>query len=234
MMFEETTGNPANRRDDSAEKDRRGRRRNLACRLFFFGDDDFEGEGSVLDVSTTGCRASSSINLEPGKLLKLSLFRPDHPWPLQVEQAVVRWVKGQELRGIYEYSPRATGTASRPLDEGDALTPFLSPQMVSEHPAGVTPDRGRTSFVLAFYSSVWPSFRVLGQLSWTGHYVRSGLTSVTLVTLGNRWVEVDLGAFQPRFLCFVARLSIPRRWPPPLPKYFVWVYREPADQVHWT
>jgi hypothetical protein len=97
MMFKETTGSPADRRDDRTEKDRRGRRRNLACRLFFFGDDDFEGEGAVLDVSTTGCRASSSINLEPGKLLKLSLFLPDHSWPLRVDQAVVRWVKSPEF-----------------------------------------------------------------------------------------------------------------------------------------
>ena len=96
-MFKETTGSPADRRDDSTAKDRRGRRRNLACRLFFFGDDDFEGEGAVLDVSTTGCRASSSINLEPGKILKLSLFLPDHKWPLRVDQAIVRWVNGQEF-----------------------------------------------------------------------------------------------------------------------------------------
>ena len=33
-------------------KDRRGRRLDLSCRLFFFGQDDFEGEATLLDVST--------------------------------------------------------------------------------------------------------------------------------------------------------------------------------------
>ena len=33
-------------------QDRRGRRLPLSCRLFFFGDDDFEGEAKMLDVST--------------------------------------------------------------------------------------------------------------------------------------------------------------------------------------
>jgi hypothetical protein len=97
MTFKETAGSNADSRDDRTEKDRRARRRELACRLFFFGDNDFEGEGAVLDMSTTGCRASSSIDLVPGRVLKLSLFLPDHQWPLRVDQAVVRWVKGQEF-----------------------------------------------------------------------------------------------------------------------------------------
>ncbi len=33
-------------------QDRRGRRIVHACRMFFFGDDNFEGEATVLDVST--------------------------------------------------------------------------------------------------------------------------------------------------------------------------------------
>ncbi|WP_181416701.1 PilZ domain-containing protein [Nitrospira lenta] len=78
-------------------KDRRGRRLPLSCRLFFFGEDDFEGEAVLLDISASGCRASSSIPLEIGMIVRLSLFLPDHPWPLRINQAIVRWIDCKEF-----------------------------------------------------------------------------------------------------------------------------------------
>lgn len=78
-------------------KDRRGRRLLLSCRLFFFGEDEFEGEATLLDISASGCRASSSIPLEIGMILRLSLFLPDHQWPLRVNQAIVRWIESKEF-----------------------------------------------------------------------------------------------------------------------------------------
>jgi hypothetical protein len=81
----------------TTEKDRRGRRIKLACRLFFFGDEDFEGEAALLDLSTNGCRAVSTLSLQPGLLLRLSLFLGDHRWPLRIDQAIVRWVEGEEF-----------------------------------------------------------------------------------------------------------------------------------------
>ncbi len=87
----------AERQGQASIKDRRGRRLSLSCRMFFFGDDEFEGEATLLDISTNGCRASSSITLQPGMMLKLSLFLPDHKWPLRVDQAIVRWVEGPEF-----------------------------------------------------------------------------------------------------------------------------------------
>ena len=97
MGFKETTVGIADERGDKVEKDRRGRRLKLSCRLFFFGQDDFEGEGTVLDISTSGCRASSSVALQIGGVLRLSLFLPDHKWPLRVDEAIVRWVNGQQF-----------------------------------------------------------------------------------------------------------------------------------------
>ena len=88
MMLKKPTGSSA---------DRRGRRLALSCRLFFFGDHDVEGEGTLLDISTSGCRASSSVAVQMGMRLKLSLFLADHQWPLRVDAALVRWVKGQEF-----------------------------------------------------------------------------------------------------------------------------------------
>jgi hypothetical protein len=82
---------------DANEQDRRGRRIALSCRLFFFGDDDFEGEAKVLDVSTNGCSVESSIDVKIGMMLKLSLFLPDFKWPLRVDQAMVRWIDGNQF-----------------------------------------------------------------------------------------------------------------------------------------
>jgi hypothetical protein len=81
----------------ASQVNRRGRRIPLSCRLFFFGDDDFEGEATVLDVSTNGCRAESAIELKIGMVLKLSMFLTDFKWPLRVDQAIVRWIEGKQF-----------------------------------------------------------------------------------------------------------------------------------------
>ena len=74
--------------------ERRGRRLSLSCRLFFFGEDDFEGEATVLDLSTNGCQATSLTQMQVGMVLRLSLFLHDQQWPLRIDEALVRWVKG--------------------------------------------------------------------------------------------------------------------------------------------
>ena len=78
-------------------KDRRGRRMLLSCRLFFFGDDEFEGEAQLLDISACGCRANTSIPVEIGMKLRLSIFLPDFQWPLRISQTIVRWIDKDEF-----------------------------------------------------------------------------------------------------------------------------------------
>ena len=90
-------GNSQDRQQTTNLQDRRGRRITFACRLFFFGDDDFEGEATLLDVSTSGCRAESSVEVTVGMILKLSLFLADFKWPLRVDQAIVRWIDGKQF-----------------------------------------------------------------------------------------------------------------------------------------
>ena len=84
--------------------ERRGRRLTMNRRLFFFGDGEFEGEATVLDISTNGCKAMSLTEVKVGQSLKLSLFLQDQQWPLRIDHAVVRWVDGQtfglEFTGI--------------------------------------------------------------------------------------------------------------------------------------
>ena len=83
--------------EEAARKDRRGRRLGLSCLMFFFGDEEFEGEAKVLDISANGCRATSSVELNVGMALKISLFLSDYKWPLRIDQAIVRWIDGKQF-----------------------------------------------------------------------------------------------------------------------------------------
>lgn len=69
-------------------------RLDLSCLLFFFGEDEFEGEASLLNISTYGCRVKSAVSLRVGMTLKLSLFLTDHQWPLRIDEATVLWADG--------------------------------------------------------------------------------------------------------------------------------------------
>ena len=82
---------------EASMAERRGRRLSLSCRLFFFGEDDFEGEATVLDLSTNGCRATSLTHVQVGMVLRLSLFLHDQEWPLRIDEALVRWVNGESF-----------------------------------------------------------------------------------------------------------------------------------------
>ncbi len=76
----------------AAHKDRRGRRVKVDCRLFLFGEDDFEVEAKALDLSAGGCSGECPVPLSVGTELRLSIFLKDHRWPIRVDGAVVRWV----------------------------------------------------------------------------------------------------------------------------------------------
>jgi hypothetical protein len=93
------TQDPGSNRDSGSDRqtamaERRGRRLSLSCRLFFFGENDFEGEATVLDLSTNGCQATSLVQVKTGMTFRLSLFLHDQKWPLRIDEALVRWVKG--------------------------------------------------------------------------------------------------------------------------------------------
>ena len=98
MATQEPGHNRAVRSDhETAMAERRGRRLSLSCRLFFFGEGDFEGEARVLDLSTNGCQATSLTKVQVGLALRLSLFLDDQKWPLRIDEALVRWVNGENF-----------------------------------------------------------------------------------------------------------------------------------------
>ncbi len=83
---------------EQAKTLRKSRRVSADCRLEYIGEDEFEGEAELLDLSSTGCMARSEQALPPGLRMKVSVFLSDgHEWPVRVEEAVVRWARGGEF-----------------------------------------------------------------------------------------------------------------------------------------
>ncbi len=77
-------------------KPRAAERFPLRSRVLFSGIDlTVEGEGTISDLSKTGCRVQSDTQPSKGIDLKLELFLSDYSWPMKVDRAVVCWIKGR-------------------------------------------------------------------------------------------------------------------------------------------
>ena len=73
--------------------------------------DNGAGEGTLFDLSATGCRMQSNVALTPGSYLALHIEAPDTESPLAVEISIVRWHKDNQFgieflryaQGVREY-----------------------------------------------------------------------------------------------------------------------------------
>jgi hypothetical protein len=63
----------------------------------FFSASQVDGEGTVTDLSTKGCKIDSYRLVEAGTALEVWLFLPDHDRPLKIQLAEVRWSRGREF-----------------------------------------------------------------------------------------------------------------------------------------
>ena len=80
----------------SGEKERiirKARRVELRCTLGF-ASGEVEGDATITNISTAGCRAESTINMAEGLDVQVTLQLPDQSPPVKVERASVRWVSG--------------------------------------------------------------------------------------------------------------------------------------------
>ncbi len=62
--------------------------------------DDIAGEGTVLDISKRGWKATvvtSTLRVQQGTYLKLRLSLPDQAPPMDVDSGAVRWAQGREF-----------------------------------------------------------------------------------------------------------------------------------------
>lgn len=78
-------------------EDRVHERTDTDFRAFFTDGQYLEGEGTVLDISKSGCRVQCPCELKQGSIIELWLFMPNYEWPLRIERALVRWAKGEEF-----------------------------------------------------------------------------------------------------------------------------------------
>jgi len=72
-------------------QDRKSTRLKAKLRIFFSGG-GVEGEGTVLDLSKSGCRVDCESEIVKDAAVAAWIYSPDYDWPLKIERAVVRWV----------------------------------------------------------------------------------------------------------------------------------------------
>ncbi|MBH0201430.1 MAG: PilZ domain-containing protein [Nitrospira sp.] len=93
--------------------------------------DNGAGEGTLFDLSPTGCRMQSSVGLTPGSYLALHIEAPETESPLAVEVSIVRWHKDNQF-GI-EFLRYAQGVREQFTDLVEGCTaPAISNQFTEE------------------------------------------------------------------------------------------------------
>jgi hypothetical protein len=75
-------------------KIRKARRVELRC-ILGFASGEIEGDATVTNISTSGCRAESDVNMAEGLDVQLTIYLPGQSPPIKVERASVRWVSGR-------------------------------------------------------------------------------------------------------------------------------------------
>jgi hypothetical protein len=95
--------------------------------------DNGAGEGTLFDLSATGCRMQSTIPLAPGSYLALHIEDPETESPVAVEVSVVRWHKDNQF-GI-EFLRYAQGVRERVSDlvEGREDAAIVNQHKKGEH-----------------------------------------------------------------------------------------------------
>ncbi len=72
---------------------RKARRVELRCTLGF-SSGEIEGDATITNISTSGCRAESDINMAEGLVVQVIIQLPGQSPPVKIERASVRWVSG--------------------------------------------------------------------------------------------------------------------------------------------
>lgn len=56
-----------------------------------------EGNGRTLDLSSGGCRIETDIPVVIGAAFECRIYAPSLDWPLRIDEAQVRWVRGNTI-----------------------------------------------------------------------------------------------------------------------------------------
>jgi hypothetical protein len=99
--------------------------------------DNGAGEGTLFDLSPTGCRMQSSVALTPGSYLALHIEAPERESPLAVEVSIVRWHKDNQF-GI-EFLRYAQGVREQVTDLIEGGEVSVVPSHVDETELTLSP-----------------------------------------------------------------------------------------------
>ena len=83
----------ASKRERSTEK--RLQQRFTAQFRSTFSGGQREGQGKTLDLSEGGCRIETDQAVVVGAAFECRVYAPGLSWPLRIDEAQVRWVKGK-------------------------------------------------------------------------------------------------------------------------------------------
>ena len=84
---------------------------------------EIQGNGILLNLSTTGCAMRSDRDLHVGDLIALQIFFPETPVPLVIPKAAVRWVaKGKCGLDFLALEPDCDKRLQRLLQEHHLLS----------------------------------------------------------------------------------------------------------------
>jgi hypothetical protein len=72
-----------------------------------YGTDELVAQGTLLDVSATGCRFAGTMPLESGMPLWLRLYPEERDGLISIEQASVMWANSNEFGLELTYVPPA-------------------------------------------------------------------------------------------------------------------------------
>jgi len=59
-----------------------------------FAGEVLAGQGTITNLSVGGCSIESKIPLPAQSVVGLKIQLPDSHWPLEITEAIVRWVRG--------------------------------------------------------------------------------------------------------------------------------------------
>lgn len=54
-----------------------------------------EGHGRTVDLSVGGCRIETDMPVVIGESFECRIFAPNLDWPIRIDEAQVRWVRGK-------------------------------------------------------------------------------------------------------------------------------------------
>jgi hypothetical protein len=60
-----------------------------------------EGHGRTLDLSIGGCRIETDMPVVVGAAFECRIFAPSLDWPLRIDEAQVRWVRGTTFGVVF-------------------------------------------------------------------------------------------------------------------------------------